>query len=291
MPVAEAVRPAEALADPGLPVHDVPRSSVVHVPRGAGAHTRYLIAMPTGGRPTTSRIAQQALGLVLQQRDDTVVYVQHWRNDTARLPDFMHVSAKDSHPAGCYNAALRWYRRAFGRLPEVFFTMDDDVIIGEYTLDKLASILRTDQTIGLLGAWNNLAEPARGHREELSYQIESPLRGATYFGSEFNGAQTSDTIQYGPGFCVGGALHAIPKFTISLAELYSQDLYENRAREEDAALTHQVTAWGFRVAIAVTVPVAILPDDTFNPWYRSAILRLHYMRDREGFPPEYRTDE
>lgn len=224
----------------------------------------YLIAFPTGGRPLTSHVMQQALKLALIDRSDVEVTCIRWREDTETL--FPTIDVPNITPGAAFNLALANFVVKWGDIPEVFITMNDDTVIGMQTIDRLGAIAFADPQIGVLGAWNDLSERGRGQLMTLNHGMGS------------------DIIQYGEDFCVGGALHLIPKRAIS--RFYKDEmLYPETLRREDEYFCNKVRT-SMKAVLATTVPIALLPDDKLNPWYRDAIITMHYTFTRKGFPSD-----
>jgi len=218
-----------------------------------------LVSIATGMRPSTAQIALKALELSLKSLPVHVpavrsaeIHVVCW--DGNEVPYYPYGlggrsaawQVRHGPKAECLNSSLERY----GKLPEWWLTLDDDAVIGERTVPALMSILEVDPSVGLVGAWNDLSEPDRG--------VLVP--------------QAGHQVQYGVNFCVGGALHLIPRRTLETVGSYDAAL----VRHEDAEYSARVRAAGMHAVLVRDVAVALLPDDGVVPSYRDRILAMHY---------------
>jgi hypothetical protein len=142
----------------------------------------------------------------------------------------------------------------YGQNPQWWVTLDDDTVVGEMTLPNLLELADLDRSLGLIGAWNDHSErvPERGNLQTLG----------------------SHTVQYdrgGNSFCVGGALHLIPKRALDKVGAYA-----DMPRHEDAEYTDRIRLAGMCAVLVRTVPVAVLPDDQVVASYRDRIKAMHY---------------
>jgi len=229
-----------------------------------------LLAFATGGRPLTSGIMQKALHMATREVDRSQLEIVgvRWQNDTAVRTPFRVICEPNCHAGRAYNLALRHFTLRHGELPEFFFTMDDDALVGTQTLDRMRAILDADHRIGLLGAWNDMSERGRGLVEVVQHRL---------------GEDMVQTDRGGAPFCVGGALHAIPRRALERmaaevipagAPVKPGDVYLEEVRREDEALGRRIAHLGMTTAIALTVPVGLLPDDGVDPEYRTRINAL-----------------
>lgn len=223
-----------------------------------------LIAFATGGRPRTSYVMQAALELALPEPVRKSVGIEihavRWKKDTTTA--FAHKDVLGAYPAKAYDMVLSDYHEKHGEYPEYFFTLDDDCIAGRDTYARMMVILDAHPDIGLIGAWNDQSERGRGAVGLVQHKMGEDL------------LQMDDD---GEPFCVGGAMHAIPRRTIEAVVAKSSDglLYPQVIRREDEGLTARVRDLGLHAVLALTIPIALLPDDEIDPNYRNWILAQH----------------
>jgi GT2 family glycosyltransferase len=142
----------------------------------------------------------------------------------------------------------------YGKNPEWWITLDDDTVVGEMTIPNLIDVCAMDDSLGLIGAWNDHSErtPERGNLVRLG----------------------DHTVQYDKGgnpFCVGGALHMIPKRALDRVGPYA-----DMPRHEDAEYSERIRLSGMSAVLVRTIPVAVLPDDQVVASYRDRIKAMHY---------------
>jgi len=215
---------------------------------------RRLISMAAGLRPRNVALALETLAMQNPNDDQTQLIVVRWAPGVINLPPgAIELSLPGGSRAECANLALETYTEQHG-LPEVWFVLDDDMVLCLDALDRLEAILDAKQDIGLIGPWNDCAERDRGR------VIRS--------GSEV--VQINDPSM--PDFTVGGAGQTIPKRTLErLGRAYDPDW----EWLEDYEFTKAVRAAGFQTAVARSIFAVILRDDGITPDYRDLATARH----------------
>lgn len=155
---------------------------------------------------------------------------------------------KASKPV-CHNTALRTYQEHTGSFPDIWFTMDDDFILGIGCLLALEAVLNEDTNIGLASVWNCGSQKNKGHLKMVA----------------------GEQVQFGDGFTVGGAIHAIPRRTLERVGLYD----ESRPRHEDSKMTLDVRSSGMDAVIIRSRYAVEIPWDGEDPGYRQWLLDMN----------------
>lgn len=233
-----------------------------------------LISLATGDRPRTAEVALKALSLA-------VAHLKTFRPTVTHVE--VHVGAWDDKPPlfvpvadevnvfflrhgvkpEILNHSLTLFQQKrvekdlVETLPDWWFTMDDDIVLGAKTMVELIELAELAPEVGLWGAWNDESErtPPRG----VVRQIEGMDHDV-----QFDNA--------GHPFCVGGALHLVPRATVKRVGTYADD----HPRHEDAEYTDRVRSAGMRAVLVKTLPVTVLPDDGVIEGYRDRIKAMHY---------------
>ena len=228
--------------------------------------TDVLITMTTGARPETAMISVAALDQAFRHLHEwnisAVVDIRQWHIlGPEALPEYFFYHFSDGgYKADLLNASFYWYVVHMGKQPDIWITLDDDVVISVENIVSSVQLLEDKSELGLVGAWNHLSELDRGTLQRHKYML----------------------YQTGNDFCVGGAFHALPKRIFnSQPSAYQEDFGIYPAglmREEDYHLTRIIREQNFDVALLVSHPVVVLSDDEVVPDYRQRILDMHYLR-------------
>lgn len=219
-----------------------------------------LISVATGMRPKTSQIALRAIELAVavlptfRPELAATVHIATWDSEApSYLPTVPQLEVFDM-PHGVKPELVNKSLEKYGKNPSWWVTLDDDTVLGEMTLPYLINLAELDESLGLIGAWNDHSE-------------RNPERGTTRKLGDHD-------VQYDDGghsFCVGGALHLIPKRALDRLGPYA-----DMPRHEDAEYTDRVRLAGMKAVLVKTVPVAVLPDDKVVASYRDRIRAMHY---------------
>lgn len=214
-----------------------------------------LISLATGRRPVT---ANHCLWALAQTEGTEDLLVVRWEPGPFPSQVYQREIAR-SHLIGgtkarCQNHALALWQDAHGdESPDVWFTLDDDVICGRGALSACERVLAADPEIGLVGVWNDCSEPLRPDQTE------------TIAGERVQTTRTFD-------WTVGGPVHAIPRRVLDLGFRYD----ETNPRHDDWLATREILALGYKVALIVSRYVVVLPDDGTDPDYRAWITETHF---------------
>lgn len=230
-----------------------------------------LISLATGARPFTSEIALKALTLAVRELKTSGLFTHvtvHLGVWDGKTPSYLPVAdelrvfeLRHGVKPEILNHSLRLYGEEH---PRWWFTMDDDVVLAAQTLPEMVKLAQQVPAIGLWGAWNDESEQDRGTVVRVGSHLVQNDRG-------------------GAPFCVGGALHLVPRETLIKVGSYP-DL---RPRHEDAEYCNRVRAAGLSAVLVRTLGVAVLPSDGVTEGYRDHILRMHY----QNYDPRSRRAE
>lgn len=200
-----------------------------------------LISIATGRRPVTSRICFDALALQDRAaKEDTIVCV--WAPPVDTHPFRQIVRPGLSKPEALNRTLDVWREETGERWPDVWVTMDDDIVIGQGALRALEAFLGEQENFWLVSAWNCGSQNFKGQLER--------------YGDEL--------VQVGISFCVGGAIHAIPRRALEAIGEYS----ENTSFYADDNYTARVLDAGKQVGILRSRVAVHLSDDGVDPDYR-----------------------